>query len=450
MIAAGLLAKKAVEKGLTVPPHVKTSLAPGSRVVTDYFEKAGLDTYLDKLGFYTVGYGCTTCIGNSGPLPEPISQAVKKNDLVVAGVLSGNRNFEGRINPDVKANYLASPPLVVAYALAGTTDIDFDKRTDRRGHERHAGLPARHLADARRSASRRRASACCPRCSRSSTATSGTRTRSGTPSKRAKANSTSGTRTSTYIQEPPFLVDLAPEAGPDPADPRRALPGGARRLGDDRPHLARRFDRQRRPRRQVSHGARRRAARLQQLRRPPRQRPRDDPRHVRQHPHPQPARPRHRRRRHATPAGRRSDVDLRRGDEVQSRGRAAVVLAGAEYGTGSSRDWAAKGTFLLGVRAVIAASFERIHRSNLVVMGVLPLEFAARRNLAIARPHRRRSLRLPRPQRRPPTAADAQRRRHVARRQDAKSSTPPCASTRRSNSTTTATAASCRPCCGSC
>jgi len=110
-----------------VPPHVKTSLAPGSRVVTDYYEKSGLDEYLNKVGFYTVGYGCTTCIGNSGPLPEPISAAVKKNDLVVAGVLSGNRNFEGRINPDVKANYLASPPLVVAYALAGTTDIDFEK-----------------------------------------------------------------------------------------------------------------------------------------------------------------------------------------------------------------------------------------------------------------------------------------------------------------------------------
>src|SRR3954464_1116381 len=126
MIAAGLLAKKAVERGLTVPPHVKTSLAPGSRVVTDYFKKAALDQYLEKVGFYTVGYGCTTCIGNSGPLPEPISEAVKKNDLVVAGVLSGNRNFEGRINPDVKANYLASPPLVVAYALAGTTNIDFE------------------------------------------------------------------------------------------------------------------------------------------------------------------------------------------------------------------------------------------------------------------------------------------------------------------------------------
>src|SRR5262249_34896706 len=119
-------AKKAVEKGLTVPPHVKTSLAPGSRVVTDYFKKAGLDTYLEKVGFYTVGYGCTTCIGNSGPLPEPISNAIKKNDLVVAGVLSGNGTCEAPTTPDVKPNSLPSPPLVVAYALAGTTDIDFE------------------------------------------------------------------------------------------------------------------------------------------------------------------------------------------------------------------------------------------------------------------------------------------------------------------------------------
>src|SRR5204863_2262129 len=124
MVAAGLLAKKAVERGLKVPPYVKTSLAPGSRVVTDYLNKAGLSEYLDQLGFQTVGYGCTTCIGNSGPLPEPIANAVEKGDLVVCSVLSGNRNFEGRINPHVKANYLASPPLVVAYALAGSMDVN--------------------------------------------------------------------------------------------------------------------------------------------------------------------------------------------------------------------------------------------------------------------------------------------------------------------------------------
>src|SRR5690349_7089485 len=124
MMAAGLLAKKAVEKGLKVPPFVKTSLAPGSRVVTEYFNRAGLTPYLDKLGFQTVGYGCTTCIGNSGPLPDPVANAVEKGDLVVSAVLSGNRNFEGRINPHVRANYLASPPLVVAYALAGAVDAN--------------------------------------------------------------------------------------------------------------------------------------------------------------------------------------------------------------------------------------------------------------------------------------------------------------------------------------
>src|SRR5207245_841659 len=124
MVAAGLLAKKAVEHGLRVPPYVKTSLAPGSRVVTDYLDKAGLTPYLNQLGFNTVGYGCTTCIGNSGPLPEPIANAIEKGDLVASAVLSGNRNFEGRINPHVKANYLASPPLVVAYALAGTMDVN--------------------------------------------------------------------------------------------------------------------------------------------------------------------------------------------------------------------------------------------------------------------------------------------------------------------------------------
>ena len=224
MVAAGLLAKKAVEKGLTVPPHVKTSLAPGSRVVTDYFEKAGLDTYLEKVGFYTVGYGCTTCIGNSGPLPEPISEAVKKNDLVVAGVLSGNRNFEGRINPDVKANYLASPPLVVAYALAGTTDIDFEKRADRRRHE--TARPFTCATSGRRTPKCRRSStsACCPRCSKNNTATSGTRTRSGTPSKPAKANSTNGIPTAPTSRSRRSSIDLAPRAGPDPTDPRRPLP----------------------------------------------------------------------------------------------------------------------------------------------------------------------------------------------------------------------------------
>ena len=153
MLAAGLLAKKAVERGLKVKPWVKTSLAPGSKVVADYYREAGLMTYLEELNFHLVGFGCTTCIGNSGPLPEAVTQAVQKDNLVVAAVLSGNRNFEGRINPLVKANYLASPPLVVAYALAGTHRYRSDRRSARRGLRRPAGLPARHLADQRRGGS---------------------------------------------------------------------------------------------------------------------------------------------------------------------------------------------------------------------------------------------------------------------------------------------------------
>ena len=146
MIGAGLLAKKAVERGLTSKPWVKTSLAPGSKVVSDYYDKSGLTPYLDKLGFDLVGYGCTTCIGNSGPLIPEVSKAVNDNDLAVVSVLSGNRNFEGRINPDVKMNYLASPPLVVAYALAGTMDINLLDRPARHGHRRQRRVPARPVA----------------------------------------------------------------------------------------------------------------------------------------------------------------------------------------------------------------------------------------------------------------------------------------------------------------
>ncbi|HEX9682108.1 MAG TPA: aconitate hydratase AcnA, partial [Acidimicrobiales bacterium] len=219
MVAAGLLAKKAVEKGLSVPPHVKTSLAPGSRVVTDYFEKAGLDEYLEKVGFYTVGYGCTTCIGNSGPLPEPISAAVKQHDLVVAGVLSGNRNFEGRINPDVKANYLASPPLVVAYALAGTTDIDFENEPIGAGQQ---GRPV-YLRDVW--PTHQEVQAVVDRCVLPEMFT---QQYADIWHKNPKWNAIETSAgelyewdaTSTYIQEPPFLVDLTPD--PQPIEPIHA------------------------------------------------------------------------------------------------------------------------------------------------------------------------------------------------------------------------------------
>ncbi len=257
MVAAGLLAKKAVEKGLKVPPHVKTSLAPGSRVVTDYFDKADLTKYLEGVGFYTVGYGCTTCIGNSGPLPEPISKAVKANDLVVAGVLSGNRNFEGRINPDVKANYLASPPLVVAYALAGTTDIDFDKEPIGAGKN---GSPVylRNLADARRGAGGGR-QVCAARDVRQPV-----RRRLGQESQVECDQDERGRAIRLGGVEHVYSGAAVPGRShtgdqPDRADPRGPLPGGAGRLGDDRPHLAGRLDRQGRARGQVPRFARRRA-----------------------------------------------------------------------------------------------------------------------------------------------------------------------------------------------
>ena len=202
MVAAGLVAKKAVEQGLSVPPHVKTSLAPGSRVVTDYFAKSGLDVYLDQLGFNTVGYGCTTCIGNSGPLPEPIAAAVGEHDLVVSGVLSGNRNFEGRINPHVKANYLASPPLVVAYALAGTTDIDLTKEPLGTGKAGKAVM----LSDIWPTHAEVQAaveSSVLPEMFQRSTTTCGRRIPNGTRSKSRGGNCTPGTRAVPTSKNPP-------------------------------------------------------------------------------------------------------------------------------------------------------------------------------------------------------------------------------------------------------
>ena len=376
MIAAGLVAKKAVEHGLTVPPHVKTSLAPGSRVVTDYFEKAGLDTYLDKIGFNTVGYGCTTCIGNSGPLPDPIANAVQSNDLVVSGVLSGNRNFEGRINPHVKANYLASPPLVVAYALAGTTAVDMATEPLGLGT---GGKPV-FLRDVWPTHAEVKAlvdSSVLPEMFQ--------KQYDNVWQKNPKWNAIEITGgelydwnpKSTYIQEPPFLVDLTPEVGPiQPITGARCLAA----LGDSvtTDHIspagsiakaspAGKFLMENgvEPIDFNSYGARRGNDRVMT---------RGTFANIRI-------------RNYMAP-GTEGGVTRHLPDgEVLSIYDAAmkykadeiplVVLAGAEYGTGSSRDWAAKGAFLLGVRAVIASSYERIHRSNLVGMGVLPLELPA-------------------------------------------------------------------------
>ncbi len=373
MVGAGLLARKAVERGLRVPPHVKTSLAPGSRVVTDYLEKAGLGKALDALGFQTVGYGCTTCIGNSGPLAEPVAHAVREGNLVAAAVLSGNRNFEGRINPLVKANYLASPPLVVAYALAGTLDVDLDRDPLGTGAD---GQPV-YLRDVWPTQEEIDAVV------RQALDPEMFRRRYGNvfesnPAWNALPASDRElfpwNPQSTYIQEPPFLLELKPKPpGIKPLRGARVLvalgdsvttdhisPAGS--IASSSPAGKYLIEHGVAPAEFNSYGARRgndrvmtrgtfANLRIRNLLAPGTEG--GVTRHL--------------------PDGEIMSVyDAAR--KYQAEGVPLVVLAGAEYGTGSSRDWAAKGTFLLGVRAVIAASFERIHRSNLVGMGVLPLE----------------------------------------------------------------------------
>jgi aconitate hydratase len=374
MLAAGLLARKAVERGLDAKPWVKTSLAPGSKVVTEYLRDAGLTPFLEKLRFHTVAYGCTTCIGNSGPLPAPVSQAIEDHDLVVCSVLSGNRNFEGRINPEVRANYLMSPPLVVAYALAGRVDIDFDKEA--LGDDR-AGQPV-FLRDLWPSSTE--VSEAVARCIRPEmfkrtyqVVFEGDEAWRSLPIPRGATYAWDPA--STYIKHPPYFEGMPVVPGPvgeiagarvlallgdsittDHISPagsiKRDSPAGRYlvSLGVD-------------PTEFNSYGARRgnhevmvrgtfANTRLKNQLAP------------------------------GTEGGWTRHLP---GGEVMSiydaamryiaEGVPLVVLAGSEYGSGSSRDWAAKGTRLLGVAAVIAESFERIHRSNLVGMGVVPLEF---------------------------------------------------------------------------
>ncbi|HEY0226006.1 MAG TPA: aconitate hydratase AcnA, partial [Mycobacterium sp.] len=380
MLGAALLARNAVEKGLASKPWVKTTMAPGSQVVNDYYNKAGLWPYLEKLGFYLVGYGCTTCIGNSGPLPDEISKAINDNDLTVTAVLSGNRNFEGRINPDVKMNYLASPPLVIAYALAGTMDFDFESQplgTDKEGKD----VFLKDIWPSQKDVSDTIASSINQEMFTKNYADvfkGDDRWRNlPTPS----GNTFEWGQNSTYVRKPPYFDGMSTE--PDPVGDI----SGARvlaLLGDSvtTDHIS--------PAGAIKPG---------------------------------------------TPAAQyleehgvdRKDYNsfgsLRGNHEVMIRGTFAnirlrnqllddvfggytrdftqdpvdgkapqafiydaaqnyaaqdiplVVLGGKEYGSGSSRDWAAKGTMLLGVRAVITESFERIHRSNLIGMGVIPLQF---------------------------------------------------------------------------
>jgi aconitate hydratase len=373
MMAAGLLAKKAVEKGLTVKPWVKTSLAPGSQVVAEYYEKSGLQKSLDALGFNLVGFGCTTCIGNSGPLPEEISEAINKNDLVAAAVLSGNRNFEGRVNADVRANYLASPPLVVAYAIAGSMQIDVAKRRSaptRRAARSICATSGRRAARSRRSSARTSTS----RCSRANTATCSRATPTGARSRSRAADLQVGRP--FHLRAEPALFRRHAEAQPaDRGHRRRARPRPVPRFDHDRPHLAGRIDQGGKPGRRIS------------------ARPSGPPKDFNQY---GTRRGNHQVMMRGTFANIRIKNQMVPGVEggftihypskqrmtiydaamrYKSENVPLVVFAGKEYGTGSSRDWAAKGTILLGVRAVIAQSFERIHRSNLVGMGVVPLVF---------------------------------------------------------------------------
>lgn len=374
MIGAGLVAKKAREKGLKQKPWVKTSLAPGSKVVTEYLKQAELLDDLEAVGFYLVGYGCTTCIGNSGPLPEEISKAVNENDLVVSAVLSGNRNFEGRVNPDVKANYLASPPLCVAYALAGTVDINFETEPIGKGANGEDVFlkdiwPSQHEVQET-----------VARCvTRKQFVAEYADVFSGSEEWRAIAASGDGEYgwppSSTYIQEPPFFMDMPPVPNEiqsisnarclaslgDSVTTDHISPAGS--IKADSPAGTYLQSLGVRPHDFNSYGSRRGNDRVMV---------RGTFANIRIRNKLAPG----------TEGGWTTDFN---DGEVKPIFDAAtnyigknvplIILAGKDYGMGSSRDWAAKGTKLLGVKAVIAESFERIHRSNLVGMGVLPLTY---------------------------------------------------------------------------
>ncbi|MGI5348256.1 aconitate hydratase AcnA [Streptomyces sp. CA-250714] len=376
MVGAALLAKKAVEKGLTRKPWVKTTLAPGSQVVMDYYDRAGLTPYLDKLGFNLVGYGCTTCIGNSGPLPEEVSKAVNDNDLAVVSVLSGNRNFEGRINPDVKMNYLASPPLVVAYALAGSMKVDIT--TDALGTDQD-GNPV-HLSDLW--PSEQEIEEVVASCIGQEMFTKDyADVFAGDAQWQALPVPTGNTfewdPRSTYVRKPPYFEGM----GMDPA-PVEDI-SGARvlaKLGDSvttdhiSPAGAIKADTPA-GKYLTEHGVERRDFNSYGSRRGNHEvMIRGTFANIRLRNQIAPG----------TEGGFTRDFTQEGGpvsfiydasQNYQAQGTPLVILAGKEYGSGSSRDWAAKGTALLGVRAVIAESYERIHRSNLIGMGVLPLQF---------------------------------------------------------------------------
>jgi aconitate hydratase len=374
LIGAGLLARNAVAKGLSRKPWVKTSLAPGSRVVTDYLAKSGLDVSLNALGFNTVGYGCTTCIGNSGPLPDPVSKAVTEGDLVVSAVLSGNRNFEGRVNAQVKANYLASPPLVVAYSIAGTTDIDLTTQPLGKGND-GSDVFLKDIWPTQAEVLKTINDSMSPETytREYSQATKGPVEWQSIPT--STGDLYEWDLKSTYIQEPPFFVDMPATPAPikgitgarclvsvaDSVTTDHISPAGS--IKKDSPAGKFLLDSGVTVADFNQYGARRGNDRVMT---------RGTFANIRL--------------KNLLAAGTEGGVTkyLPTGEitsiydaslKYKQTNTPLVVLAGAEYGTGSSRDWAAKGTYLLGIRAVIATSFERIHRSNLVGMGVLPLQF---------------------------------------------------------------------------
>ena len=374
MVGAGLLARNALAKGLKQKPWVKTSLAPGSRVVTEYLEKSGLDQSLNELGFQTVGYGCTTCIGNSGPLPEPVANAVTEGDLVASAVLSGNRNFEGRVNPLVKANYLASPPLVVAYALAGTTDIDLS--TEALGQD-SAGNDVflKDIWPSQQEIAETVASSMNPEMFTDQYGQATVGPEEWQAISGAEGDIYAWDETSTYVQEPPFFVDMPADPPPIEAikDARCLVKvGGSTTTDHISPAGAIKADSPAGLYLQEngvakadfnSYGSRRGNDRVMtrgtfaNIRLRNQLAPGTEGGITIHH-----------------PSGEQTSI-YEAAMKYKEAGTPLIALAGKEYGTGSSRDWAAKGTYLLGIRAVIAESYERIHRSNLVGMGVLPLQF---------------------------------------------------------------------------
>jgi aconitate hydratase len=379
MVAAGLLAKKAVERGLDRKPWVKSSLAPGSRVVTDYYEKAGLTPYLEALGFHTVGYGCTTCIGNSGPLPEEISAAVNENDLVVCAVLSGNRNFEARIHPEVKANYLASPPLVVAYAIAGRMDVDLT--TEPIGEDPDGNDVYLHeLWPSSEEISDTIAASVSGELFRGRYADVFTGDDTWRGLETPAGDLYAWDQQSTYVRRPPYFDGMPLEPAPvedvagarclvmlgDSVTTDHISPAGS--IKPDSPAGTYLVEHGVGRREFNSYGSRRgnhevmvrgtfANVRLRNLLVPGSEGTWTV--HV--------------------PSGEEGSIfDV--AERYRAEGTPLIVLAGKEYGTGSSRDWAAKGPKLLGVRAAIAESYERIHRSNLLMMGVVPLQYAEGEN----------------------------------------------------------------------